>query len=331
MIRLTEITTFNRMRQAESKHVAALAESIKEVGLLNPITVAPSEDGYALVAGMHRLEACRSLGWEEIPATIINLDEQRLIIAECDENLCAPTLTASEKAFFTARRKAAYEALHPETAHGTPTVSRQLGDTGSRVEAPRFTADTAARTGQSERVIQRDAERGEKVGAEALSLVRGTKLDKGAYLDSIKNLPVEDQVAKVSADLSAPEAPKAQAADASDASFASEEAKERRALAKLTTDALIDEVIGLRADLADAKAKVQAQKAEIEQMKADLAAFKQDDIGRALGNAQRQARAAEGQMKEYQAIAVRADRKAKALDAENKKLRAEIENQVVTL
>lgn len=330
MIRIAEITTFNRMRQAEGKQVAALAESIKEVGLLNPITVAPIEGGYALVAGMHRLEACRSLGWAEIPATIINLDEQRLIIAECDENLCAPALTAAEKAFFTARRKAAYEALHPETIHGENqhTRSRQLGDSSS---TPRFTVDTAARTGQSERVIQRDAERGEKVGAEALSLVRGTKLDKGAYLDSIKNLPAEDQVAKVAADLSAPKAPQISAGDATDPPVTPEEAKERRALTKLTTDALIDEVLGLRAALAEAKTKAKAQKAEIEQMKEDLAAFRQEDMGRALSNAQRLSRAAEGRMKEFQATAVRLDRRVKLLEDEKKRLKAELEKQEVEL
>ena len=46
------------------------------------------------------------------------------------------------------------EALHPETKHGTPGVSRQVGDTHERSSESRFTADTAARTGQSERSVQ---------------------------------------------------------------------------------------------------------------------------------------------------------------------------------
>lgn len=60
---------------------------------------------------------------------------------------------------FTAERKRAYEVLHPETAHGGDRKSsRQVGD----LNAPgRFTADTAAKTGRSERAVQRDAERGE--------------------------------------------------------------------------------------------------------------------------------------------------------------------------
>lgn len=106
---------------------------------------------------------------------------------------------------------------------------------------------------------------------------------------------------------------------------------ERKKLAKLTREALEDEVIGLRADLADAKRKSAERKAEIERMKSDLAAFRQDDMGRALGNAQRAARAAEGRMKEHQSAAVRLDRQVKALKAENADLKSTIENQLITM
>ena len=60
-----------------------------------------------------------------------------------------------------------YEALHPETkvhvagAHG---ANRSMGNASANLAAA-FTADTAERTGRSERSIQRDAERGEALGA----------------------------------------------------------------------------------------------------------------------------------------------------------------------
>ena len=71
-----------------------------------------------LIAGLHRLRACQSLGWTEIPALVCDLGEQERIIAECDENNCGPNLSAAEVAMFTAKRKAAYLVLHPETGHG---------------------------------------------------------------------------------------------------------------------------------------------------------------------------------------------------------------------
>jgi ParB family transcriptional regulator, chromosome partitioning protein len=68
------------------------------------------------------------------------------------------TKDTAERALFTAKRKEAYEALHPETRHGAVGrggKSRQLGDSSS----DRFAADTAEKTGRSERDIQRDAQR----------------------------------------------------------------------------------------------------------------------------------------------------------------------------
>jgi hypothetical protein len=95
---------------------------------------------------------------------VTDLSGPAAVIAECDENLCGTNLSAVERALFTARRKEAYEALHPETKRGGNqgddgkfTPSRQVGDTA------RFTADTARKTGQSERKVQRDAGRGERI------------------------------------------------------------------------------------------------------------------------------------------------------------------------
>lgn len=52
---------------------------------------------------------------------------------------------------------------------------------------------------------------------------------------------------------------------------------ERRKLEKLTTDALIDEVLGLRADLADAKAELAKMKAERDALKTQVAELSADD------------------------------------------------------
>lgn len=212
MIPVGFISTLGRLRETDAAQVAALADSIAEVGLLNPITVYACEivfngqrrEGFGLVAGAHRLEAVKRLGWDEIPAVVVDLDENQRIIAECDENLCGTKLSPAEVAMFTAKRKAAYEALHPETVReatlkrGDATPSRQVGETG---KADRFTADTAAKTGQSERSVQRSATRGEKVSPAALAMVKGTKLDTGAYLDKLARLSADRQVATVDADL----------------------------------------------------------------------------------------------------------------------------------
>jgi hypothetical protein len=72
-----------------------LSESIRDIGLLHPIVVTRD---LRLVAGQRRLEACRRLGWSEIPATFVaGIDEaSALLVAERDENTCRKPMTASE-------------------------------------------------------------------------------------------------------------------------------------------------------------------------------------------------------------------------------------------
>ncbi len=72
---------------------------------------------------------------------------------------CGAAGDAAQEAAHISRRKDLYEILHPETAHGAPSVSRQIGDTRQRSLNDRFTADIAERTGKAERSVRRD-ERG---------------------------------------------------------------------------------------------------------------------------------------------------------------------------
>lgn len=200
-----------RLRAIDPMQVTLLAESIAEVGLLSPITLYRCKvvrghiavDGFELIAGLHRFHAFKTLGLAEIPAHVVELDSLHRQLAECDENLCGAKLSSAERSLFTRTRKRVYLALHPETKHGGERekgASRKLCDLTSD---KRFTADTAAKTGKSERSVQLDVERGEKVSEQALETVRGTDLDRGTYLDKLKKLPSEEQIKTVETDLAA--------------------------------------------------------------------------------------------------------------------------------
>src|SRR6267143_1356797 len=69
----------------------ALAESIGEVGLLHPVVVTPEG---RLIAGQRRLEACRLLGWTEVPVTIVDLFQAAR--GEAHENFVRKDLLPSE-------------------------------------------------------------------------------------------------------------------------------------------------------------------------------------------------------------------------------------------
>ena len=204
MIHVGFISTLGRLREVDPAQVKSLAESIKEVGLINPITVYPREiirngqhvEGYGLVAGAHRLEACKSLGWQEVPALVVDLDANDRIIAECDENLCGSRLSPSEKAEFTAARKRAYEGKHGpakgNSARGANTVMGR-GDVTDNLSTTSFADDQADKTGETARNVRRNAERGEKVTPAALAMVKGTSLDTGAFLDKLKKIKPDNQ------------------------------------------------------------------------------------------------------------------------------------------
>lgn len=207
-----------RLRDISEAQVASLINSIADVGLLNPITVYPRQlyrggvqvDGYGLIAGLHRKTAYERLGLAEIEANILDLPDLQRQIAECDENLCAPQLSASDRARFTKRRKEAYEALHGKAkAKGAAAANAAMGKDydASAKSAVAFTADTAAATGQSVRTVRLDAERGDKISDEALDLIKGTRFDTGVYLNSIKELSESDQIARVKQDVAVTKRP----------------------------------------------------------------------------------------------------------------------------
>jgi ParB family transcriptional regulator, chromosome partitioning protein len=203
------ITAGTRLRQIDPKQVLALVASISEVGLLNPITVfrrqivrnGQAVDGYGIVAGSHRLEAMKKLGHDEIEAMVVDLDELHRQLAECDENLCGASLTPAERAMFTARRKEVYEALHPETKHGENQHTRSAQVEQST--APRFTADTAEKSGRSEQDVRRDVTRAKRIAPDVLQQIQGTEMDTGANLDRLAKLSEPEQRKAVAASVGA--------------------------------------------------------------------------------------------------------------------------------
>jgi len=68
-----------------------LAESIEAVGLLHPVVVTPEG---RLIAGQRRLEACRLLGWSEVPVTVVDLLQAAR--GEAHENFVRKDLLPSE-------------------------------------------------------------------------------------------------------------------------------------------------------------------------------------------------------------------------------------------
>lgn len=87
-----------RMRSADPARVATLAASMERHGLLQPITARMvGETEAELVAGLHRLEAAKHLGWEWIDAVFVEADDIERELIEIAENLHRCDLTKEER------------------------------------------------------------------------------------------------------------------------------------------------------------------------------------------------------------------------------------------
>lgn len=73
-------------RPIDRKKLAAISESMRQIGLKTPITVRKKKDGtLILIAGQHRLEAAKKLGWKEIDCFVVkgsNVDARLWTVAE---------------------------------------------------------------------------------------------------------------------------------------------------------------------------------------------------------------------------------------------------------
>lgn len=77
-----------------------LVQSVKERGVITPVTLRQKEDGrYELVSGHRRKKACELAGLQSIPAEIKELDRDAAIILMVESNLQRSTILPSEKAF----------------------------------------------------------------------------------------------------------------------------------------------------------------------------------------------------------------------------------------
>ncbi|HMB03214.1 MAG TPA: ParB/RepB/Spo0J family partition protein [Isosphaeraceae bacterium] len=89
---------FQPRREFDPAEIAALADSLRQHGMLQPILVRPVDDRYQLVAGERRLRASLEAQLHEIPARVMELDDQRIYELAMVENLQREDLNALEKA-----------------------------------------------------------------------------------------------------------------------------------------------------------------------------------------------------------------------------------------
>ena len=156
--------------RVELRQLDDLASSIEECGQLQPIAVANNGEGYELIAGHRRLEACRKLGQGVKAIVVKTRDEADAIWKQLTENVQRSDFTKLELGEGLRKHKEVFEKLHPETKLGATGGGK--GGKGTKTKADiatkakpveRFTKHAAAELGISERSVQRAVQLAEEL------------------------------------------------------------------------------------------------------------------------------------------------------------------------
>ena len=189
-IKISNIKINPGRREAEPKAVEELARSITAVGLMNPVTL---DQNNTLVAGLHRLEAAKLLGWTEIECTTIGMDSVQAELAEIDENIVRTKLNRQELCEQLLRRKEIYETLHPETRHGMRNGQTAKNANLATLETKSFAEDTAEKTGMSKRAVSRLLQIANNLTGDARRIVEAHNMTQDTAL-KLSRLQHDEQV-----------------------------------------------------------------------------------------------------------------------------------------
>ena len=110
----------------DEESLAALAASIAEVGVIQPIIVRRAEDGHEIVAGERRWRATQRAGLRSIPALIRPTDDKGALEAAVIENVHRQDLNALEEG-------AAYRQLMDDFGFTQDEIATRVGRSRSAV------------------------------------------------------------------------------------------------------------------------------------------------------------------------------------------------------
>ena len=200
-IPLSEIDEFpdHPFKVKDDEDMLQLVESVRERGIITPITLRRKEDGrYEIVSGHRRKRACKIAGLETIPAEIKELSRDEAIILMVESNLQRSVILPSEKAFSYKMR---LEAMKRQ-GQRTDLTSRPVGDKLDERRSGEILGETV---GESERQVQRYIPLTELV-PELLQLVDDGKiaLRPAVELSYLNDIEQQDLVEEIGLTLATP-------------------------------------------------------------------------------------------------------------------------------
>ena len=98
MIRPSQFSVRDRFQKMANEDDTLLVNSIREHGLLQPILIRPLTNGFEIVAGHRRFQACRSLRWRFISCKIREMSDKQAYEIQLTENMQRKSMDPVEEA-----------------------------------------------------------------------------------------------------------------------------------------------------------------------------------------------------------------------------------------
>ena len=156
-----------------------LADSIRQVGLIQPIVVQDRKTYYEIIAGERRWRACKKAGLKEIPVIIKNFTEQEIVEISIIENIQREDLNPIEEAMAYKRLLEEFNLKQDEVAEkvskNRTTITNSLRLLKLTEEVQQMIVDGKLSTGHARAIIsiedpEKQLEIAEKIFDEKMSV-----------------------------------------------------------------------------------------------------------------------------------------------------------------
>lgn len=288
--------------------VAEYAEAMSDENtVFPPVVVYFDGRSYWLADGFHRLAAWEQIGREEVPVEIRQGDCRRAILHSVAANSAHGLRRTNAD-----KRRAVMTLLEDEEwgAWSNREIARRCGVSDVFVGKVRGDASANGLQIEESRTVERNGAtyqiNTQNIGSGSKSVQEdATPKSRGGKSEGVRDLGS-----------SRPQGThEPQEPDTPD--------MHRSSLSGLTREGLEDEVLGLRAENAEQRARIRTQTSMIADLKAQIKDLTESDAGRTIGNLQRRVSLAEGRAQESLTKAARLQRQVNAQKAELAKMRGE--------
>lgn len=172
----------------------SLTNSVRELGVLQPLLVRKDGDGYELIAGERRWRAAKRAGLQDVPVIVRDADDMASLEQALVENLHRQDLNALEEA-------AAYQQLADDFQLTQAKIAKRVGKSRSAVantmrlltlpmDVQRFVSDGRLSAGHARAILGLESEAEQVAFAERIVAEEMTVRDAEAFL---KGEPAPDE------------------------------------------------------------------------------------------------------------------------------------------